>query len=38
MFAGQISWRGGEISCEQKGERVGIGGEAAIDLRGTITL
>ncbi len=38
MFAGQISWRGGEIYCEHKGERVGIGGETAIYLRGTITL
>ncbi len=38
MFARQISWRGGEIYCEHKGERVRIGGEAAIYLRTTITL
>lgn len=38
MFARQISWRGGEIYCEHKGERAGIGGEAAIHPRGTITL
>lgn len=38
MFARQISWRGGEIYCEYKGERVGIGGEAVTYLRGTITL
>lgn len=38
MFARQISWRGGESYCEHKGERVGIGGEAAIYLRDTITL
>ena len=37
MLARQISWRGGEIYCEHKGERVGIGGEAAIYLGGTIT-
>ncbi len=30
--------RGGEIYCEHKGKRVGIRGEAAIYLRGTITL
>ena len=38
MFVRQISWRGGEIYCEHKGERVRIGGEAAIYLCTTITL
>lgn len=38
VFAWQISWRGGEIYCEHKGEPVGIGGEAATYLCDTITL
>lgn len=38
MFARQISRRGGEIHCRHRGDRVGIGGEAAVYLRGTITL
>ncbi len=37
MLAPQISWRGGEIYCEHKGVRIGIGGEAMIYLGGTIT-
>lgn len=38
MFARQISWRGGEVYCEHKGDRVDIGGDAAIYMRGTIVL
>ena len=36
MFAKQISVRGGEIFCELKGDRVKIGGNAALYLRGEI--
>lgn len=38
MFARQISWRGGEVYCEHKGDQVDIGGDAAIYMRGTIVL
>ena len=37
MLARQISCRGGEIFCEHKGVRIGIGGEAMIYLGGMIT-
>ena len=33
MFARQLSRRGGEIFCEARGERVGIGGRAALYSR-----
>ena len=36
MFARQISKRGGELHCRNRGERVGIGGHAVIYSRGTI--
>ena len=38
MFARQISPRGGEIWCEDKGDRVVIAGRAVVYLEGTITL
>ncbi len=38
MFARQVSSRGGEIYCEDRGERVNIGGEAVVFLRGMIEL
>jgi len=38
MFARQLSRRGGEIFCEHRGERVGIGGRAVSYLTGQITL
>jgi PhzF family phenazine biosynthesis protein len=38
MFARQISARGGEIICADRGERVGISGHAALYLEGTITV
>jgi PhzF family phenazine biosynthesis protein len=36
LHARQISARGGELFCEFRGERVGIGGHAALYLRGEI--
>lgn len=36
MFARQLSARGGEIFCELRGDRVGIGGNAALYLKGEI--
>lgn len=36
MFARQISARGGELFCELKGDRVKIGGNAALYLKGEI--
>ena len=36
MFARQVSARGGEIWCEDRGGRVGIGGRAVHYLKGTI--
>lgn len=36
MFARQISSRGGELFCELKGDRVKIGGNAALYLKGEI--
>jgi len=38
MFARQISKRGGELFCELHGERVRIGGYAALYLKGEILL
>ena len=38
MFARQISARGGEIWCHDRGARVGIAGRAVPYLEGTITL
>ncbi|HEY3661994.1 MAG TPA: PhzF family phenazine biosynthesis protein [Chthoniobacterales bacterium] len=38
LFARQISARGGELFCEDRGERVGIGGEAVTYVEGTIHL
>jgi PhzF family phenazine biosynthesis protein len=38
LFARQISMRGGELWCEDCGERVGISGQCAPFLKGTITL
>ncbi|HVE58209.1 MAG TPA: PhzF family phenazine biosynthesis protein [Pyrinomonadaceae bacterium] len=36
LFARQVSARGGELFCELKGERVKIGGSAALYLKGEI--
>jgi predicted PhzF superfamily epimerase YddE/YHI9 len=38
LFARQISKRGGELFCEQAGERVLIGGKALLYLRGQIEI
>jgi len=38
MQAKQLSKRGGEIYCEQKGDRVIIGGECAFYMKGEISL
>ena len=38
LFARQVSQRGGELLCELAGERVRIGGKAALYLRGEIFL
>jgi predicted PhzF superfamily epimerase YddE/YHI9 len=38
MFARQISKRGGELWCEDRGLRVGIGGYAVKYLEGTISV
>ncbi len=38
LFARQISKRGGELFCEDRGDRVGIGGEALTYVEGTIHL
>ena len=38
MFARQVSHRGGELWCEDRGERVRIGGRAVPYLEGTITV
>jgi PhzF family phenazine biosynthesis protein len=38
LYARQISARGGELFCELKGERVKIGGNAALYLKGEIYL
>jgi PhzF family phenazine biosynthesis protein len=38
LFARQVSQRGGELICELAGERVRIGGKAALYLRGEIFL
>lgn len=36
MFARQLSARGGEIFCELRGDRVGIGGNAVLYMKGEI--
>jgi predicted PhzF superfamily epimerase YddE/YHI9 len=38
LFARQISARGGEITCEDRGPRVLISGNAVLYLEGTITV
>jgi PhzF family phenazine biosynthesis protein len=38
LFARQISKRGGELWCEQRGNRVGIGGQVVRYLQGTISV
>lgn len=38
MAARQISARGGDVACEDRGARVGIGGRAVLYLEGTITI
>ncbi len=38
LFARQISRRGGELYCEDRGDRVGIGGEAVTYVEGKIYL
>ena len=38
LFARQISKRGGELFCEQAGDRVQIGGKAVLYLRGQIEI
>jgi PhzF family phenazine biosynthesis protein len=38
LFARQLSRRGGEIYCEARGERVGIGGSAALYSRAQIEI
>jgi PhzF family phenazine biosynthesis protein len=38
LFARQISSRGGELWCEDRGDRVGIGGHAVKYLEGQITV
>jgi predicted PhzF superfamily epimerase YddE/YHI9 len=38
LFARQLSARGGELWCEDRGERVAIAGRAVLYLEGTIEL
>jgi len=38
LRARQVSARGGELRCEHRGDRVGIAGQAALYLRGEISL
>ena len=38
MMAKQLSKRGGDIYCEQNGERVVIGGECAFYMEGEISI
>jgi len=38
LHARQLSPRGGELFCEERGERVGIGGTAVTYVQGTMTL
>lgn len=38
LSARQLSARGGELACEQRGERVRLAGRAVLYLEGTITL
>jgi len=37
-MARQISPRGGELICDERGDRVGIAGRAVLYLEGTITV
>jgi PhzF family phenazine biosynthesis protein len=36
LHARQVSWRGGELFCEDRGDRVNIGGTAVTYLEGTL--
>jgi len=36
LFARQVSQRGGELFCELRGERVKIGGDAVLYMKGEI--
>jgi predicted PhzF superfamily epimerase YddE/YHI9 len=38
LHAFQVSRRGGELFCEDRGERVGIAGHAVLVLEGTLRL
>jgi len=38
LYARQVSKRGGELFCEDRGERVGIAGNAVLYLEGTILI
>jgi PhzF family phenazine biosynthesis protein len=38
LHARQVSKRGGELFCEDRGDRVGIAGKAVLYLEGTITI
>jgi len=38
LEARQISARGGRLRCEDRGDRVGIGGQAVLYLEGRITV
>lgn len=38
MFARRVSARGGDVRCELKGDRVRMGGQAALYLKGTVFL
>jgi predicted PhzF superfamily epimerase YddE/YHI9 len=38
LFARQVSKRGGELFCEMAGDRVKIGGNAVLYLKGEITV
>ena len=38
MFARQVSARGGDVRCELEGDRVRMGGQAALYLKGTVFL
>jgi len=38
LFALQVSWRGGELFCRDRGRRVSIAGRAVLYLEGAITI
>ena len=38
LHARQVSARGGEIDCQLRGERVSLGGQAVLVLRGSLRL